>query len=292
MRSPPPTARHRRARHAINLSLALAATASLAGCGDRRQRAADSALASDLAIARGDSARDLTTVARAGEEPELHDVSLRGASVRPQPASPSVDRGRPAPTTSGTPAYAAPDAPARMPEPAASAPAAAAPIPAAAATSGSGTAPTTAATSAGLRPGTVAGGTVFRLSPHIRVCTNSSAVGDVFEATLASSVTGSDGATIPAGANVVLKVTGLLRSGDDAVLSFEITAIGVTRQSYAVTASDAGGAVGSTARTASEIEKGAGHATAEEVARFGTCVPRDGELTVTLTRSVRLSASE
>jgi hypothetical protein len=290
----------RRAGRAAALALALG---SLAACGDRRATSADSAMTQDLAAARADAgSRDLTRAEAPGAQPELRDVSLGAAPAasRTLPAGSSVDRARapepappkapppaapkPAPTTrapvapsAGTtaPAPAPPTTPAPTPAPA-TPPVAAAPITKAA---------------PGLQPGTMATGTVLRLTPHIRVCTNSSSVGDVFEATLASAVTGVDGATIPAGANVVLRVTGLTRSGDDAVLAFEITAVGVTRRSYVVTVVDAGGAVKGSARAPSEIEKGAGRASAEEVARFGTCVPRDGELTVTLTRGIRLSAA-
>jgi hypothetical protein len=136
----------------------------------------------------------------------------------------------------------------------------------------------------------VAAGTVLTLSPHIRVCTNVNSVGDVFQATLGAAVTGVDGATIPAGANAVLKVTGLSRSGDDAVLTFDLMAVGVTQRSYTVTAVDAGGAVAGSARTASAITAEGGRSTAQEVTRFGTCVPRNGTLTVTLTRGVRLTS--
>jgi hypothetical protein len=135
-------------------------------------------------------------------------------------------------------------------------------------------------------------GVTLRLSPHIRVCTSVNSVGDVFEATLVSAVSGTDGATVPAGANVVLRVTNLTRSGDDAVLSFELLAVGVTGHSYALSPADASGAVAGSARTATALQANAGPATAEEVTRFGTCVPRNGELTVTITRGVRVGAGE
>ena len=273
-----------------------------AACTERGAAPADSSLTQDLARARDDEgARDLTRAEAAGAQPELHDVSLGAAPApaRSLPAGSSVDRARtptpapaptrpspsastPAPSPTTTPASPSTPAPS-TPAPSTPAPAPAAATPAAGASAGSG---------AGLQAGVVATGTVLRLTPHIRVCTNVNSVGDVFETTLTSAVTGTDGATVPAGANVVLRVTGLTRAGDDAVLAFEIVAVGLTRQSFTVTAADAGGAVAGSARSPSEVAKGAGKATAQEVARFGTCVPRDGELTVTLTRGVRLSATE
>jgi hypothetical protein len=286
----------RRRTRRVTTGLALGALGALTACGDHHVATSDSTMAQDLAAARADDgSRDLTRAEAAGAPPELRDVSLGAepAAARRLPAGSSVDRARAPDATPprrpagpiASPVVAAAGASAPVPVPA--------PLPAPLPAPVSAPMQVTAAPAApGLQAGTMTTGTVLRLTPHIRVCTNSSSVGDVFEATLASAVTGVDGATIPAGANVVLRVTGLTRSGDDAVLAFEITAVGVTRRSYAVTVVDVGGAVAGSARAPSEIEKGAGHASAEEVSRFGTCVPRDGELTVTLTRGIRLSATE
>jgi hypothetical protein len=65
-------------------------------------------------------------------------------------------------------------------------------------------------------------------------------VGSTFSATLANSVTGSNGATIPAGATVSLEVTQLKRSEnatDKIVMEFAVKSVNFGGRSYPVSAS-------------------------------------------------------
>jgi hypothetical protein len=60
--------------------------------------------------------------------------------------------------------------------------------------------------------GTIAAGTPLNLSSSSRVCTNTNHVGDRVTAAVSNAVSGSNGATIPAGATATLEITSLQRS--------------------------------------------------------------------------------
>jgi hypothetical protein len=86
--------------------------------------------------------------------------------------------------------------------------------------------------------GTVSAGTVLAVHPVARVCTNTFKAGDRFTATLAESVAGSDGAVIPAGSSVVLKVdesTRSINSRDSLKLTFSAVSLRIGDQSYDLT---------------------------------------------------------
>jgi len=85
--------------------------------------------------------------------------------------------------------------------------------------------------------GTIASGTSLSLRSNARVCTNTYQVGQTFTASLANAVSGSNGATIPAGANVTLEVTQLKRSenvNDKIVMEFAVKSVSFGGHSYAV----------------------------------------------------------
>lgn len=85
--------------------------------------------------------------------------------------------------------------------------------------------------------GTIASGTSLSLRSNARVCTNTYKVGQTFTASLANAVSGSNGATIPAGANVTLEVTQLKRSenvNDKIVMEFAVKSVSFGGRSYAV----------------------------------------------------------
>jgi hypothetical protein len=85
--------------------------------------------------------------------------------------------------------------------------------------------------------GTIASGTSLSLRSNDRVCTNTYKVGQTFTASLANAVSGSNGATIPAGANVTLEVTQLKRSenvNDKIVMEFALKSVSFGGHSYAV----------------------------------------------------------
>jgi hypothetical protein len=148
----------------------VAALFSLAACGkdDSDALNSDSTLGRDLALAGADTAA----------QPKLQDVP-----ATPPPQTPSA-----APTTTTR----RPTTPARTTPPRTNPPAATpAPTPA----------------PAGPTSGTIAAGTALRFAANNKVCSNTNAVGDKFTATLASSVEGSNGISIPEGATGTFEVT-------------------------------------------------------------------------------------
>ena len=76
-------------------------------------------------------------------------------------------------------------------------------------------------------------------APESKVCTNTNKVGDRFTARVTETITGSNGATIPAGATVVLELTRLKKSEnarDNVEMGFAVRSISVEGRSYAVDA--------------------------------------------------------
>jgi len=164
---------------------------------DAEQARADS-------IAAADSARDLATVTDTAAQPQLKDVP-----VTPPPAPAS----RPKSNTTTQPKATQPKASAPAPAPAATTPA---PPPAP-------------------RMGTVAAGTTLNLASSSKVCTNTQKVGDHFNATLSESVTGTNGAVIPAGSTVSIELTELKRSTDsktNIVMGFRVVSVTVNGKTY------------------------------------------------------------
>ncbi len=81
-------------------------------------------------------------------------------------------------------------------------------------------------------------GSSLALRSNSRVCTNTYTVGQTFTATVANAVSGSNGATIPAGANVSLEVTQLKRSenaNDKIIMEFAVRSVTFGGKTYAVT---------------------------------------------------------
>lgn len=144
-------------------------------------------------------ARDLT---RAGvdstAQPQLKDVPLTPATTPPT----SQPRPKAPPAVATPPAKADPD-----------------PVPTA-------PAPTS---------GVLAAGTTFTLASTSKVCTNTNKVGDVFTATLTDPVSGTNGATIPAGSMVNIELTQLTRSENaeqQIVMGFRVVSISVGEEKY------------------------------------------------------------
>ena len=132
------------------------------------------------------------------------------------------------PTDSMAPINDAPATAAPTPAPAAAAPVTKAPAPA--------PRPSTPAPAAA-RSGTIAAGTSFSVSTGARMCTNTHKVGDVFNATLAADVVGSNGVRIPAGSTVTLTVTESAiskNSKDNWKFAFDVVSVSVGSQTYAV----------------------------------------------------------
>ena len=89
-------------------------------------------------------------------------------------------------------------------------------------------------------------GSNITLTSNTKVCTNTHKVGDRFTANVAETVTGSGGATIPAGAQAVVQVTSLKRSenaNDDIVMGFNVISITFGGKTYNVDATTQSAAV-------------------------------------------------
>ncbi len=155
--------------------LAFLSLVVMAACGGEKSDSAlldsDTALGRDLAMAQQDSV-----------QPQLQDVPA------PVPAAPE------APAASKPAARPATPAPRPAPAPAT-------PVKTSAREEAPAAAPAEAV------QGTIAAGTSLRFLAGNKVCSNTVAVGDKFTATLATSVQGSNGVTIPEGAAATFEVT-------------------------------------------------------------------------------------
>ena len=268
----------------------LALAAALSACGTKDQPTPES--------------RQVELAPKATGQPQLGDTALTSAPA-PEAELESVTM----------PAPAAPvSEPAARPanRPAAPAPASAPDAPAAAAA-----APTPAAAPAAPAAGVVAGGLSLGTTLGTRVCTNTHKVGDRVTATLASAVPGTNGASIPAGATVTLRVSESQRgeNGKEGIrLAFEPVAVTFGGSTYAIDASAvmtgretvrsqttgdqakkvatgavvgaiAGQILGKRAKTAAigaAVGAAAGGAVAAGAADWNGCLAEGGAVTVTL----------
>jgi hypothetical protein len=182
---------------------------------------ADSSLNRDLALANRDTTAQpqLKDVpANAPAEPKATAPVRRTTTpppsrprTRPQPAPARVTPSTPAPTTSTT-------------------------------TTASGNTATTTPGNAsnpgaagGGNVGTIAAGSTLSTHANSKVCTNTNSVGDHVTATLDNAVSGTNGATIPAGATVNLTVTQLKRSEntrDAIVMEFAVNSVTFGGKTY------------------------------------------------------------
>ena len=265
--------------------------------------ARDTALNRDLELANRDSA----------VQPQLNDV----------PATPAAEAPAPTPMRTTTPKPAASRPAPRPPRPAATTP----PAPTTRTTASGNTetrnAPGTAAASGGGAVGTIPSGSSLALRSNSRVCTNTYTVGQTFTATVANSVEGSNGASIPSGATVTLEVTQLKRSenaNDKIIMEFAVRSVSFGGKTYPVsgTVADAnvervrnqpkskdaqkvatGAAIGAIAgqilgkNTKSTIigaaaGAAAGAGAASATANYEGCVPDGGSIAVNLTSPLQV----
>jgi hypothetical protein len=111
--------------------------------------------------------------------------------------------------------------------------------------------------------GTIATGTSFSVQPSAKICTNTFKAGDRFTTTMNETITGSNGAMIPSGTPVVLRVVESTRSEDskdNIKLSFDAVSLKMGDQSYEVS--------GSVAQTA-PLEKVRAQSTTRQVEKVG-----------------------
>ena len=210
----------------LRAPLALCAALAVAACTVKDNKS-DSSLARDTALNR-----DLALAGKdTSMQPQLRDVPATPAVTTPAPA-PAAS----APARTATPATR-PSTSGRTTTPARTAPAPR--------TTASGNTVTrntsgSAGTSAGGAVGTIASGTSLALRSNARVCTNTYQPGQTFSATTTNAVTGSNGATIPAGATVQLEVTQLKRSenvNDKIVMEFAVKSVSFGGRTYPVSGS-------------------------------------------------------
>ena len=209
-------------RHA-GAPFAIAAALTLSACTVSDSKS-DTSLARDTALSR-----DLAMAGRdTSVQPELNDVPATPAA---EPAAPAPSATRP---TTPRPARTTP-----KPAPKPAAPKSDAPEVTASGNTVTRNAPgTSAAAAGGGAVGTIPSGTDLALRSNARVCTNTYTVGQTFTASLANAVSGSNGATIPAGANVTLEVTQLKRSenvNDKIVMEFAVRSVSFGGKTYPVT---------------------------------------------------------
>ena len=202
----------------------LIAGALLAGCNSEPKKGPDSAalgadttLNRDLAMANRDTAA----------QPQLKDVPANAPAATPTPA-PTTTRPRTTPRSTPrttTPARNNPPAPTTT-------------------TTTSGNTRTTnpgaasnPSSTGGGAVGSIAAGSTLSTHASSRICTNTNQVGDHVTATLENAVSGSNGASIPAGATVNLTVTRLKRSenaNDPVVMEFAVNSVTFGGRTYPI----------------------------------------------------------
>jgi hypothetical protein len=202
-----------------------AVTIGLGACkrGDKPEDALaqDTSLAHDLSLANAD------TMA----QPQLKDVPVTTApAVEPPAPAPKVTQ-RKTPseilTPSRNPRRVA-TTPRTAPEPIEKAPVT---------TANGNTVTESSGTGAARSVGTIASGSEISLYSGQKVCTNTYNVGDRFTASVAESVQGSNGVSIPAGATAVIEITSLKRSenaNDNIAMEFIVRSIAFNGTTYPV----------------------------------------------------------
>ncbi len=181
--------------------LAAFALSALAACGGDKSGdaalSADSALGRDLAMAATDSS----------VQPKLEDVPVTPPPAPAETPTATKPKPKPAPVTPPKTSPATPPA------------AAPAPVPAK---------PTT---------GSIEAGTTLRFTANAKLCSNTTKVGDKFTAPISASVSGSNGAEIPAGAMgtfEVVEAKTAKNSNDATSLKVRLVAVTVGGESYPV----------------------------------------------------------
>ncbi len=190
------------------LTAALSLAFVVAACGDSKP---DDTLAQDSSLNR--------------------DIQLANRDSAAQPSLTDVPAGTPTPTTS---------APGRTTTAPRTTPRATSTTrtPSTATTASGNTVTRTSAGSAA-RIGTIAAGSTLNLASGSTICTNTSRVGQRFNATLTQAVSGSNGAVIPQGATAMVEVTELKRSenaNDDVVMGFRVVSVSFGGKTYPVSA--------------------------------------------------------
>jgi hypothetical protein len=293
-------------RFSASLVLTLALIAG--ACSDKKADtlAEDTSLNRDLQMANQDTSA----------QPALQDVP---ATVEPGTSGPVAS----APTTSPSRPRSSGTTTTRTP-PRTTNPSTPAPAPAPT-TTASGNTVTKGSGGSERAVGTIPAGAEISLSSNSRVCTNTHKVGQRFSATVSNTVTGSNGATIPAGATATVEITQLDRSenaNDPIHRGFRVVSVTFGGRTYAVDATTTyanvdrirnqpkskdvqkvvgGAAVGAiigqvlgkdTKSTVIGAATGAaaGAGAAAATANYEGCVPTGGRITITLDNAATVQA--
>ena len=284
-------------------SIAIMIAFALSACTDKKSEdtlAQDTALNRDLQMANADTAA----------QPQLKDIPA--GTVAPAPAAPAPQAPAPRSTTTRRSGGTVVRTPARP-----------APAPTTSTTSSGNTVTRNTGGGAERAVGTISAGSTLNLASNSRVCTNTNRVGQRFTATVSEPVTGSNGATIPAGATATIEITELKRSenaNDNVVMGFRVVSVSFGGKTYPVAATTnyarvekirnqpkdkdvqkvvGGAAVGaiigqvlgrSTKGTIIGAAAGAaaGTAAAAATSNYEGCVPSGGRITVSLDSPVQV----
>jgi hypothetical protein len=285
--------------------LALIAALAIGACTDSKN---DDTLAQDTSLTRDLQMANQDTLS----QPALQDVpaleSPTDVATAPAPATRAPSRG----TTVRTPP--------RRTTPARPAPA---PAPSSPTTTPSGNTVTRGPSGSERALGSIPAGAEISLSSNQRICTNTNRVGQRFSATVSNSVTGSNGAVIPAGATATVEITELNRSenaNDEIRMGFRVVSVTFGGRTYPIEATTTyanvdrvrnqpkskdvqkvvgGAAVGAiigqvlgkdTKSTVIGAATGAaaGTAAAAATANYEGCVPSGGRLTIRLDSSAQV----
>jgi YmgG-like glycine-zipper protein len=294
---------HRQYREAIQMSkyiarlgasLALALAVLAGACVDKSKNdtlAQDTSLTRDLQMANAD-----TTA-----QPALQDVPATG-TAQPAPAASTSSRSSAPRTVVRTPSRTTTRT---------------TPTPTTSTTSSGNTVTRTPGAEGERAVGMIPAGSEVSLTSNSRVCTNTNRVGQRFTATVSNTVTGSNGAAIPAGATATVEITELNRSenvNDPVRMGFRVVSVSFGGRTYPITATTTyanidrvknqpkskdvqkvvgGAAVGavigqilgkSTKSTVIGAATGAaaGAATAAATSNYEGCVPSGGRITISL----------
>ena len=159
----------------------------------------DDTAAIDSAAAADSAARDLARAIDTAAQPQLKDVPVTPPAAAPTRPRATQPRTQPPPASTPAPTPAPPPA------------------------------------AAGPTSGVIASGTSLALTSGSKVCTNTNKIGDRFDATLTTSVTGTNGVSLPAGSTVSIEVTELKRSVDsktNIVMGFRVVSITANGRTY------------------------------------------------------------
>ncbi|MFL5605591.1 MAG: hypothetical protein ACJ8AD_04025 [Gemmatimonadaceae bacterium] len=206
----------------LRVPLALCAALAAGACTVKDNKS-DTALARDTALSR-----DLALAGRdTAVQPQLRDIPATPPAAAPTPAPVAEPRTPPRTTTTRPATTGRTTTTTRTPT---------------TTTTPSGNTVTrnptgTASSSGGGSVGVIPSGSTLALRSNARVCTNTYTPGQTFTATVANEVSGSNGASIPAGSTVTLEVTNVKRSenaNDKIVMEFAVKSVNVGGRTYTV----------------------------------------------------------